>query len=150
MDPQSGARAQIEFERAQHELDQGNVLVALASLEKALAIRDDPNWHSRLAYCIAKERGHLTRAFDLCRTAIAHDPDNPLHYYYLGKVHLIAGHTYEALQVLRQGMAHGGSPDIERELVSIGTRKPPVLPSLSRNNPLNKYLGILLSRLKLR
>lgn len=150
MDPQSGAFAEREFERAQQELDRGNVLAALASLEKALAVWDDPLWHSRLAYCIAKERGHLTRAFELCRGAIAHDPGNPTHYCYLGKVHLVAGDTRQALQAFRQGMSLGGSPEIERTLASIGTRKTPFIASLSRDNPLNKYLGKLLARLGLR
>jgi tetratricopeptide (TPR) repeat protein len=150
MDPQTGAVAQKDFERAQQELDRGNVLAALACLEKALAIWDDPLWHSRLAYCIAKERGHLTRAFELCRNTMALDPENPLHYYYLGKVHLVAGDARQALQVFRQGMSHGGSPEIERTLASIGTRKAPVLPFLHRDNLLNKYLGKLLARLGLR
>ena len=111
MDPQSGASAQKDFEQAQQELDRGNVLAALACLERALAIWDDPLWHSRLAYCIAKERGHLTRAFELCRAAIANDPKNPVHYLYLGKVYQVAANQYEALQTLRQGMALGGLPD---------------------------------------
>lgn len=150
MDPHSGAEAQKEFENAQRQLDQGNVLAALACLERALAIWNDPFWHSRLAYCVAKERGHLTRAFELCRSALTHDPDNPLHYYYLGRVHLVAGNTYEALQTLRQGMAHGGSEDIRQALAGIGFRKKSPLPFLPRSNPLNKYFGILLSRLRLR
>jgi tetratricopeptide (TPR) repeat protein len=150
MDPQSGARAQKDFEQAQQELDRGNVLAALACLERALAIWDDPLWHSRLAYCIAKERGHLTRAFELCRAAIANDPTNPVHYLYLGKVYQIAANQYEALQTLRRGMALGGLPEIEETLAAIGTRKPPVIPVLSRRNPLNKYLGKILVRLGLR
>lgn len=150
MDSQAAVTVQQDLERAQQELDRGNVLAALACLEKALAVCDNPLWHSRLAYCIAKERGHLTRADELCRGAIAHEPGNPLHYFYQGKVYLLAGKTYDALQALRQGMARGGSPDIEQALAGIGTRKPPPLPFLSRNNPLNKYLGILLNRLKLR
>lgn len=150
MDPQSGAHAQKEFEQAQRELDRGNVLAALACLEKALAIWDDPLWHSRLGFCIAKERGHLTRGFELCRYAIAHDPDNPVHYLYLGKIHQIAGNPYETLQVLRQGMTRGGLPEIEKLLAAIGTRKPPVIPALSRDTLLNKFLGIIMARLGLR
>lgn len=150
MDPQTGAIAQMEFERAQQELDRNNVLAALACLERALAIWNDPLWHSRFGFCIAKERGHLTRAFELCHTAIAHDPGNPLHYLYLGKTYLVAGNTYEALQAFRQGMTLGGSPEIERVLASIGTRKAPVIPFLSRDNLLNKYLGIILGRLGVR
>ena len=150
MDPQTGALAQKEFDQAQRELDRDNVLAALGCLERALAIWDDPRWHSRLGYCIAKERGHLTRAFELCHSSIEHDPRNPIHYLYLGKIHLMAGKQYEALQALRQGMALGSTPAIEQSLAAIGTRKPPVIASLSRNNRLNKYLGIMMSRMGLR
>jgi tetratricopeptide (TPR) repeat protein len=150
MDPETGAVAQREFERAQHELDRDNVLAALACLERALDIWDDPLWHSRLGFCIAKQRGQLTRAFELCRSAIEHDPGNPLHYLYFGKVYLVAGNTYEALQAFRQGMILGGSPELKRMLDAIGTRKPSVISFLSRDNLLNKYLGKILGRLGLR
>jgi tetratricopeptide (TPR) repeat protein len=150
MDPQSGDIAQKEFDQARRELERGNVLAALACLERALAIWDDPLWYSRLAFCVAKERGHLTRAFELCRTAIAHDPRNPVHYLYLGKVHLLADNQYEALKALRQGMAYGDLPEIEKLLTEIGKRKPPVIPALSRSNLLNKCLGKILARLRLR
>lgn len=150
MDPETGAIAQKEFNQAQLELDRNNVLAALAALERALSIWDDPLWHSRLGYCIAKERGQLTRAFELCHTAIENDPGNPIHYLYLGKVYLVAGKTYEALQALRQGMTHGHNPGIELVLNSILTRKPPIISFLSRDNLLNKYLGIILGRLGLR
>ena len=150
MDPETGAIAQKEFNRAQQELDRNNVLAALACLERALAIWNDPLWHSRLGFCIAKQRGHLTRAFELCRGAIEHDPGNSLHYLYLGKVHLIAGNMLEALQSFRQGMMLGGSPELEQMLESIGTRKRPVIALLSRDNLLNKFLGIIFGRLGLR
>lgn len=150
MEPATGAIAQREFDRAEHELDQNNVLAALACLERALSIWDDPFWYSRLGFCIAKQRGQLTRAFELCRTAIEHDPDNPLHYLYLGKIYLVGGKTDEALQAFREGMVLGGSPEIERMLDVVGTRKPPVISFLSRDNLLNKYLGIIFGRFGLR
>jgi tetratricopeptide (TPR) repeat protein len=150
MNPETAAIAQKEFDQAQLELDRNNILAALASLERALSIWDDPLWHSRLGFCIAKERGQLTQAFELCRSAIEYDPDNPIHYLYLGKVYQIAGNTYEALQTFRKGMTHGCNPELKRLLDAIGTRKPPVIPFLSRNNLLNKFLGIILGRLGLR
>lgn len=150
MDPETGAIAQKEFDRAQHELDLGNVLAALACLERALSIWDDPLWYSRLGFCLAKQRGQVTRALELCRSAIEHEPENPLHYLYLGKVYLVAGNTYEALQAFRQGMTFGGSPELERMLDGIGVRKPPVISFLSRDNRLNKVLGIIIGRLGLR
>jgi tetratricopeptide (TPR) repeat protein len=150
MDPETGAMAQKKFDRAQQELDRNNVLAALACLEQALSIWNDPVWHSRLGFCIAKQRGQLTKGFELCRSAIDHDPGNPLHYLYLGKVYLIAGKTYEALQAFRQGMIHGDSPELERMLDTIGTRKSPVISFLSRDNLLNKCMGIILARFGLR
>ena len=150
MDPESGTIAQKEFNQAQLELDRNNVLAALASLERALDIWDDPLWHSRLGFCIAKERGQLTRAYELCRAAIERDPENPIHYLYLGKVYLVAGNTFEALLAFREGMTHGSNKELERILESIGTRKSPVLSFLSRDNLLNKYLGIILGHLNLR
>src|ERR1700752_2117357 len=107
MVPQSGSIAEKDFERALKELGEGNVLAALACLEKALKTWDDPRWYACLGFCIAKERGQVTQGLQLCRTAIAHEPENPFHYLYLSKVHLVAGHKDEALQTLRQGMALG-------------------------------------------
>ncbi len=150
MDPETGARAQQEFDRAEQELERNNVLAALACLERALAIWNDPHWHSRLGFCIAKERGHLTRGLELCRGAIAHEPDSPLHYLYLGKVYRLTGNTLEALNAFRHGMTLGSCPGLERELAAIGTRKTPPIPFFSRNNLLNKYLGKFLARLGLR
>jgi predicted Zn-dependent protease len=150
MESQACGSAAVEFERARGELAAGNVLTALAGLEKALGARDEPGWYSFLGYCVARERGHVGRGLELCRAAIEHDPGNPLHYLNLSKVHLVAKQKAEALQVLRQGKALGGSPEIDRLLMELGTRRPPVLPFLSRGNPLNKYLGIMLGRLGLR
>lgn len=150
MDPESGAAAEKDFQRALQELREENVLAALACLERALKIWDDPGWYSCLGFCIAKERGHITHGLELCHQAIEHEPENPVHYLYLSKVQLLAGHKVEALQALRHGMSKGNCPDIQRLLVAIGTRKPSVVPFLSRNNPLNKYLGIILTRLGLR
>lgn len=150
MDPQSGAIAEKDFQRALQELGVGNVLAALACLEKALNVWDDPRWYACLGYCIAKERGQVTKGLELCRTAIDHEPNNPGNYLFLARVHLIAGRKEEALSALRQGMAQGGNPEIERMLDGIGTRKPPPIGFLSRDSALNKYLGLILSRLGLR
>lgn len=150
MDPQSGARAEKDFNLALKELEAGNVLAALACLERALATWDYPGWYSYLGFCVAKERGHVTRGVELCRAAIAHEADNPAHYLYLGKIYLLTGDKTQGLEALRQGMAAGHNNEIAQLLATIGTRKPPVIPFLSRDNPLNKYLGIFLARLGLR
>jgi tetratricopeptide (TPR) repeat protein len=150
MEPGSNVDAEKEFQRALVELEQENVLAALACLEKGLKICDDPTWYSRLGFCMAKERGHVTRGLELCKAAIDHEPDNPDHYLYLGKLYLMAGRKEEGLETFRQGMSNGGNHQLSLALEKHGTRKPPLIPFLHRENLLNKYLGIMLGRLGLR
>jgi Tfp pilus assembly protein PilF len=128
----------------------GETTSALALLERALKLGDNRSWHSYLGYCIAKERGQVKKGSDLCIASMEQEPENPVHYLNLAKVHLVAGRKPEALGVLREVMSRGGSKEILALLGEIGTRKPPVLHFLPRGNPLNKLLGLMLERLRLR
>lgn len=123
---------------------------ALSLLERALKHNDNPVWHSSLGYCIAKERGQVKKGCDLCNDSLELDPDNPLHYLNLAKIHIMAGHKSEALDVLREGIHKGGSLEIIALLSEIGPRKRPVFPFLARENPVNKWLGLFLHRIGLR
>lgn len=143
-------KAHQEHQRALLELETGNVLSALARVEAALKLLDNPEWHPLLGLCIAKERGHVTRGLELCQTAIARQPEHAEHYYYLARVLLVAQRKPEAIQALRQGLSHGDCLPIKRLLNELGVRKPPVLPWLHRDSPLNKWLGIVLNRIGLR
>jgi len=78
------------------------------------------------------------------------EPDNPVHFLNLGRVYLAKGDKAEALRTWREGMAKGGSPELVQQLERLGTRNRPALPVLARKNPINRYLGILLTRLGLR
>jgi Flp pilus assembly protein TadD len=142
--------AEKEFANGMAALVADDTLTALAHLERAVKLRDNPAWHSCLGYCIAKERGQLRKGVEFCQSALATEPDHPAHFYNLGRVHLLTGDKVEAMRVLREGMARGGSPEIVRLLESLGKRATPLLPMLSRSNPINRYLGLLLSRLGLR
>lgn len=138
------------YGRVLEALAAGDTQSALAMLERALKQGDNPSWHSYLGYCIAKERGQVKKGSELCLDALKLEPDNCVHHLNLAKVHLIAGQKPEALRVLREAMALGGSAEIVALFGELGARKPSVLPFLSRDNPLNKGLGILFSRLGLR
>lgn len=142
--------ADYAYQRAWQELACGNTLGALARLEGALRQQDRPAWHSFLGYCIAKERGHLTKGLELCRACLEREPGDPLHYYFLAKVLLLSGRKPEAIETLRQGMAYGGHPAVLELFEQLGVRKRPVMPWLGRDNPFNKYLGIVLARIGLR
>ncbi len=125
-------------------------MAALTFFERAFVLGTKPEYFSYLGFCIAKERGQVQKGTHLCREALAQEPDNSDHYLNLGRIHLAAGNKPEAIRVLREGLSHGANPEIAALLDAIGTRKPPVISFLGRNHPLNKYLGIILSRLRLR
>jgi tetratricopeptide (TPR) repeat protein len=131
-------------------LRENNPLGALASFEKAYNIRKTPVIQSYLGLCIATERGKVSDGVVLCRQAIDAEPHNPVHYLNLGRVYLKANKKIECLETLRQGLAHGDNPEILALLETVGMRKPPVFPFLPRRHFLNRYVGLLLSRLRMR
>lgn len=69
----------------------------------------------------------------------------PVLYLNLGKVYLAAGRKKEAVVNFNKGLSHDrGHIDLKKEMKLLGTRKEPVVPFLSRSNPINKYMGKLL------
>lgn len=127
-----------------------NRLAALSCFEKAYRRGKSPELLSYLSYCIAVERGQINDAVKLCTDALSQEPDNSLHYLNLGRIYLHAGKKNEALSTLRQGLSFGENQTIRSILEKIGTREKPVFPFLPRSNCLNKYIGLMLHRLKLR
>jgi Flp pilus assembly protein TadD len=144
------AGAEKEFALGVAALDADDTLTALGHLERALKLHDHPGWHSYLGYCIARERGQHRKGRELCLSSLAAEPERQAHYCNLGRVQMLSGDKEDALRALREGMVKGGSPEIIRLLDALGTRNPSVFPALSRTNPLNRYLGLLLKRLGLR
>ena len=138
------------FERGVRAVERGNWLSALACFEKAVQLENRPVYNSYLAACIARERGLYNKAVTLCREAIEAEPENPVHHLNLGRIYLLQGLKKEAMKAFREGLLHDRDQRIIRELDSLGTRKSPVIPFLKRNNPVNKYLGILLGKMGLR
>lgn len=136
--------------RALDALAAGETQSALAQLERALKLTDNPVMHSYLGYCIAKERGQVKKGRDLCLASLELEPGNPVHYLNLAKVHQIGGQKVEAMTVLRQGMAAGGSAEILALLNRLGVRKPPPLSFLPRDHFFNKWFGIFLGRIGMR
>ena len=140
------SEAKKEFSKGLKALHEGNSLAALVCFEKASRLDDRPDYSSYFAFCVAKERGQVQKGILLCREAMEREPENTIHYLNLGRIHLVAGDKQEALRVFRNGLAHGPDPEIIELLDTIGTRKPPIIGFLGRDNPINKYLGKLLSK----
>ena len=136
--------------RGEKALSEGEYQIALECFGHANQQERTPRNCSNLAFCLAKVQGDFQTAFNLALEALHLDPDNPLHYLNFGRILLLAGHKEQAIQFWRKGLGHGKCPAIEQELEAVGLRKPPVFKSLPRNHFLNRYAGLVGSRLSLR
>ncbi len=144
------ATAEENFKKGVEELAAGKMIPALARFEKALELEDNPAFYSYYALCIAKERGQVRRAIKLCEEALRRDGENTAHYLNFGKILLHAGTQDDAILVFRNGLKYGANLLIIDELNKLVTRKPPLISFLNRNNPINKYLGLILGKLHIR
>ncbi|HAM53507.1 MAG TPA: hypothetical protein DCP92_23480 [Nitrospiraceae bacterium] len=138
------------FRKGLDALAEGSTLAALAAFEKAVQLEDNPLYSTYFAFCVAKERGQFQLAETLCEKAIAREPKNSVHYFNLGKIYLLARKKGDAIRIFRDGLRCEENKEISEELNKLGTRKTPIIPFLKRNNPVNKYLGIILGRMGLR
>ncbi|MBJ6799118.1 tetratricopeptide repeat protein [Geomonas propionica] len=150
MEPVPQEDAEKLLSRALASFSAGEYQAALALLERALKLEDNPLLHSYLGLCIAKERGQVKKGRELCLASLELEPQNPVHYLNLARVHQVARDKPQALEALRKGMGVGGSEEIVALLAILGKRKPPPLRFLSRDHLLNKWLGIAFSRIGLR
>jgi len=138
------------FEKGVKAVDKGNWVAALACFEKVVQTDGNAAASSYLAVCIARERGQVNKAEMLCREALNKEPDNPVHYLNLGRIYLCQGKKTEAIQSFREGLSRGAEKRIIDELDRLGTRKKPVISFMERDNPVNKFLGIFFSKIRLR
>ena len=71
----------------------------------------------------------------------------PAFYLNLGRAHLKDNNKKKAINALHTGLSiDSNNKDILWELKKMGERKRPVVPFLKRNNPINKYIGKLRSK----
>lgn len=145
-----GTEAENLFKKGVEAINNGDMVSALAFFERVTSIDSTPVNRSYLAFCIARERGQFKKAISMCEEAMKEEPENSVHYLNLGRVYLLSGQRTDAMQILREGLHHEENKDIVDELIKLGMRKPPVIPFFERDNLLNKYLGIVFTRLGLR
>jgi tetratricopeptide (TPR) repeat protein len=69
-------------------------------------------------------------------------------YLNLGRAYLASGNKTEAVEAFQKGLSfEKDNKDILWELKKIGMRRKPLVPYLKRDNPINKYIGMLLHKL---
>ncbi len=138
------------FNMGTEALAWGNTRYALEQFRKLVAIERLPIYCSNLAYCLAKEKREFKQAITLCNEAIKKEPKNSAHFLNLGRIYLLAGQRKDAIRFLRMGLRYEHSREIIAELDMLGARKSPPIPFLKRENPTNKYLGIILDKMGMR
>lgn len=132
------------------EARKGNTLYARIHLEDALKQTRNPEVLAWYGYCLARDKKAFGQAMSLCKEALEAAPDNSDLYLALGRIYLLAGRKRTAISIFNKGLKMGRNDAIVNQLHRIGLRKAPVLPFLQRDNLLNIYLGLVLSRCKLR
>lgn len=128
-------------------LGAGEPLKALVLFERAAAIDATPTVISSLAYCLARERGQIKTGHRTCQGLTETDPDNLFHYLNLGRIMLLEGNRRAAIKAFRSAIELEPHPQVIAELAELGVRKQQAIGFLDRDNPLNKYLGLLCDRL---
>lgn len=119
-------------------------LAELAALGDLTRVKDVPSaYFSYLGYALAKQRNQLQQGIKLCRHAIKLEFFQSENYVNLARTCLLnEKFRREAWEAVRDGLRvdpeHPELLELERQL---GSRKPPVIRFLGRNNPLNRLLG---------
>lgn len=138
------------IEAAVAAAEAGNTLMALVHLEQAARTHQTPLLKSYLGYCLTREKKDAQKGIALCEEALRMEPANSSHYLNMARICLLLGQKTRAIAFLRKGLKFQRNKAIIELLQSLGVRRESVFPSLSRNHPLNRYSGMILSRLGLR
>ncbi len=121
-------------------------LAELAALGDLTRVKDIPSaYFSYLGYALAKQRNQFQQGIKLCRHSIKLEFFQTENYVNLARTCLLSEkYRREAWDAVREGLRidpdHPELLEIQRQL---GSRKPPILGFLGRNNPLNRLLGSL-------
>lgn len=83
------------------------------------------------------------------RMPYGHEFYYPVLYLNLGRTYLAAGNKKYAIEAFQKGLVFDNdNKDLLQEMKKLGIRRKPVLRFLPRSHPINKYIGIMLRRLK--
>ncbi|MEE8574882.1 MAG: hypothetical protein V3T30_05665 [Thermodesulfobacteriota bacterium] len=122
----------------------GRYYKAKAIFEKDHEYKRYPDAMSAYALCLAAVDKDYECAKTLCLNALKHDLYNSEIYLNLGKIFLVGNNKALAIRAFRKGL---GIDDTHVGLIklacSLGIRRVPVLPFLSRRNAVNRVLGFV-------
>jgi len=147
----SNAVAEKSFSKGVQSVAKGDFLSGLAYFEAAIElakkvekIAPPPKYLSYYGLCLAMVSTKSQTALELCESAVTVEFYNPDLFHNLARVHLRMGRRDRAYPVLLRGLQlHPGHRGIARDVRLLGIRRRPLLPFLSRGNPVNRFLGAL-------
>ncbi len=119
---------------------------------------DEPFLLSYYGCLEAVANKNVATGIELCERALAlldkrfpadKERHFPTFYLNLGRAYVAAGRKKQAVETFEKGLSYDASQkDLLWEMQKLGVRRKPVFPFLQRTNPLNKYVGWLLHKLK--
>ena len=108
----------------------------------------DPRHISYYGLLIAVGEGKVQKGLALCEQAVEEVRYDSEMYLNLAKLHFRTGRPSRAKEVLLQALKiDPKNPALIRQIAHVNPRANPILPFLTRKNPLNKYLGLARARL---
>jgi tetratricopeptide (TPR) repeat protein len=130
-------------------LAEGRPAEATAMFEAAMVIerersvsRPQMRYLSYYGLSLAQSKRPSREAVKACETAAQIDFFSPDLLLNLGKVYLLAGKTTKALETFERGLRIAPRfKALQIELSKVDRRQPSPFPSLSRNHPINRWLG---------
>ncbi len=145
------------FKEVRQLLKRGNGKSAMEVLEDALRkFPSDPFLLSYYGCLLAVVRNKPKEGVKICRDAIARLDSSmpfgseffhPAFYLNLGRAYLKDGNKKDAVGAFTAGLkSDPQNRDILWEMKKLGKRRKPAMPFLSRENPINKYIGLLFSK----
>jgi tetratricopeptide (TPR) repeat protein len=146
------------FEEFKNYLKFGKGEAAINSVRDALKIfPDDPFFLSYYGCLLAVVENNVSEGIKRCRDAINRlDADMPLGrefhypvlYLNLGRAYLKGRRKKDAIAAFKKGLKNDpDNSELMKELGKLGARREPPVSLLERSNPLNKYIGLLISRI---
>ncbi|NOY39895.1 MAG: hypothetical protein GXO95_06670 [Nitrospirae bacterium] len=149
------------FREIKRLIKKGELLRAMDASRKALTeFPEDPLLLSYHGYLTSTVDNDYNEGLEICRKAVkklkeseASDTEIPYSLFYLnlGRTYVMSNLKKDAIEAFRKGLSFDQkNQELASELRILGMRKSPIFPTLPRSNPLNKYPGIILAKLKIR
>ena len=105
--------------------------------------RPDMRYLSFYGLSLAQAGLSTQMALQACRKAARQQPDSPVLYLNLGRVYLLLGRRDAARKTFEDGLKLAPRHEsLRKELAPIDRRNKPIVPALSRSNPVNYALGL--------